>query len=117
MPDNISNQVLQIIAQQQRDMHAQNIDINQQTLDAVNGIKDDLHHVQTDIAVYARDLADIRTWRTSTVDPFIVNTKDGIAQARGASRTMKLICTGLGFLGGGALMKVASIVWLAIKTG
>lgn len=91
--DPVTNQVLQMIAQQQRDMHAENKGLNQQTFDAVNEVKEEMHTVKTAMALYAKDMALYQVWKDTIVDPFIMSAKEGVAQARGGLRGFKLAAT------------------------
>lgn len=60
-------------------------------------------------------LTGLETWRKDMVDPWIEQTKDGIAQAKGGLRGMRLmVALGAAGLGGGFLPKLVAAIASAL---
>lgn len=103
MNDQILTQVITGLAQQQRDFHGANQDLQKRTLELVEEIKDDVAEMKTDFALVKRDVDDLKAWREKRVDPHINTTQDGISQAKGAGKTVKVLYAA-GLLGGGGIL-------------
>lgn len=103
MTEELLTQVITGLAQQQRDFHAANQRVQERTLELAEEIKDDLGEMKTDYALMRKDVDDIKSWRERRVDPHINATQDGIAQAKGAGKTVKVLYAA-GLLGGGGIL-------------
>lgn len=114
MTDAILTQVITGLAEQQRVFHEANQGVQKRTLVLVEEIKDDLAEMKTDFALVKRDVDDLKAWRDRRVDPHITTTQDGISQAKGASKLMKVIYVVCGLAGGGILAKFGAALMAAL---
>jgi hypothetical protein len=91
------------LAHQQRDFHAANQAIQNRTLELVEEIKDDVADMRTDFALVKRDVDELKAWRLKTADPTLDQFRDGVSQAKGASRLVRFLYAA-GLLGGGGVL-------------
>lgn len=89
MGDQVTNEVLRMIAEQQRNLHAQNQEAISEILAAVREIQNAVHTIRIDVAVLTRDVAELKVWR-QTVDTFITATRDNVSEARGGLKGLRL---------------------------
>lgn len=89
---------------------------HEQNTEKLDGIREDVGDMGTRVAVNAEHIAELRSWRAITVDPFIKNASDGVAQARGGLKGFKLAVILLGTgAGGGIIAKVAPAIMAAFR--
>lgn len=111
MTDQIITQVLTGLAQQQRDFHAANQDVQKRTMELAEEIRDDVAEMKTDYALVKRDVDDLKEWRRMHVDPALGQFRDGVSQAKGGLKGLRLaIALGATGAGGGLIAKI----WPAI---
>lgn len=103
MTEELLTQVITGLATQQRSFHEANQKVQERTLELAEEIKDDLAEMKTDFALVKRDVDDLKAWRDRRVDPHITTTQDGISQAKGAGKTVKVLYAA-GLLGGGGIL-------------
>lgn len=114
MTDPILTQVITGLATQQREFHAANQGLQHKTLDLVAEIKDDVAEMKTDFALVKRDVDDLKAWRDRRVDPHITTTQDGISQAKGAGKTVRVLYAAGLVGGGGILYKLGAALMAAL---
>lgn len=84
MPDTVANQVLQMIAQQQRTMHEENTRNRADDRKLLESVSQDVGEVNTVVALMNKDLQDVLIWRRDTADPHIRAAQHASAISKGA---------------------------------
>lgn len=115
MTDQIITQVLTGLAQQQRDFHTANQDVQKRTMELAEEIRDDVAEMKTDTALVKRDVDDLKEWRRTHADPAIGLMRDGVSQAKGGLNGLRLlVALGAAGVGGGFISKIGAALMAAL---
>jgi hypothetical protein len=101
--DPVIQSVLRVIAENQRDQHAENKKL-------LERIGEDVSEIKIDFAIMTRDVNEIKEWRRLTVDPFIASARDLTSQAKGGSKVLRWLYGAVLLVGGAWVYKFLAAV-------